>query len=297
MQVASSSSAVPAIPSVYETVQGYKVPVFFSCYPAGISIAARKVEDALRKIDEEASEEGTRERRRAVIRHTNPYDVTEEMDHISACREHDELAKVLQIDIDPSIFEAGNVRQKALAVVLRKAIDIDPKQAPDMIEMLRKYLATFDNIGGDFTRMEEYMPYRISNCGYWMSSYFIRWGMDMTLSEEDYASIEQFDIAMGNVLGLTNDYFSWNIEKDQETDRVRNGVVVLMKEYHTTADAAKMILLGVIVEQESLAAKLKEERLKKPASKEILQYFEAIELYVGGSCYWHSTAPRYQVFE
>ncbi|KAJ5789033.1 uncharacterized protein N7518_006044 [Penicillium psychrosexuale] len=327
MQVASSSSAVPAIPSVYETVQGYKVPVFFSCYPAGISIAARKVEDALRKIDEEASEEGTRERRRAVIRHTNPYgnpftichcsafpdrlvllstlvevmwihdDGTEEMDHISACREHDELAKVLQIDIDPSIFEAGNVRQKALAVVLRKAIDIDPKQAPDMIEMLRKYLATFDNIGGDFTRMEEYMPYRISNCGYWMSSYFIRWGMDMTLSEEDYASIEQFDIAMGNVLGLTNDYFSWNIEKDQETDRVRNGVVVLMKEYHTTADAAKMMLLGVIVEQESLAAKLKEERLKKPASKEILQYFEAIELYVGGSCYWHSTAPRYQVFE
>lgn len=130
-----------------------------------------------------------------------------------------------------------------------------------------------------------------------MSSYFIRWGMDMTLSEEEYASIEQFDIAMGNVLGLTNDYFSWNIEKDQETDRMRNGVVVLMKEHHTTADAAKMMLLGVIVEQESLAAKLKEERLKKPASKEILQYFEAIELYVGGSCYWHSTAPRYQVFE
>ncbi|OQD62687.1 hypothetical protein PENPOL_c011G03526 [Penicillium polonicum] len=330
MQVLSTPSAagpVSVIPSVFETVQGYKVPVFFSRYPAGISIAAREVEDALRKIDEEASEEGTRERRRAVIRHTNPYgdpftichcsafpdrlallsclvevmwihdDVTEEMDHTSACREHDELAKVLQLDIDPSMFESGNVRQRSLAVVLRKAIDIDPEQAPAMIEMLKNYLATFDNIGGDFTRMEEYMPYRIANCGYWMSSYFIRWGMDMTLSEEDYASIEQFDIAMGNVLGLTNDYFSWNIEKDQETDRMRNGVVVLMKEHQTTADAAKMMLLGIIVEQESLAAKLKEERLKKPASTEILQYFEAIELYVGGSCYWHSTAPRYQIFE
>jgi hypothetical protein len=76
MQVASTSSAVPpvsTIPSVFETVQGYKVPVFFSRYPAGISIAAQEVEDALRKIDEEASEEGTRERRRALIRHTNPY--------------------------------------------------------------------------------------------------------------------------------------------------------------------------------------------------------------------------------
>lgn len=119
----------------------------------------------------------------------------------------------------------------------------------------------------------------------------------MTLSDEDYASVEQFDIAMGNVFGLTNDYFSWNIEKDQETDRMRNGVVVLMNEHNITADAAKMLLLGVIVEQETRAAKLKEERRKKPASKEVMQYFEAIELYVGGSCYWHSTAPRYQVFE
>ncbi|CAI7607470.1 unnamed protein product [Penicillium glandicola] len=318
-----SAGHVSTIPSVFETVQAYKVPVFFSRYPAGISIAAQEVEDALRKIGEEASEEGTRERRRALIRHTNPYgdpftichcsafperlvllsclievmwihdDMTEEMDHIS----HDELAKVFQLDIEPSKFETGNVRQKSLAGMLRKSIDIDPEQAPAMIEILRNYLATFDNIGSDFTRMEEYMPYRIANCGYWLSSYFIRWGMDMTLSEEEHASIEQFDIAMGNVLGLTNDYFSWNIEKDQETDRVRNGVVVLMKEHHTTADAAKMMLLGVIVEQECLAAKLKKERLKKPVSKEILQYFEAIELYVGGSCYWHSTAPRYQVFE
>lgn len=130
-----------------------------------------------------------------------------------------------------------------------------------------------------------------------MSSYFIRWGMNMALSTEDYASIEQYDFVMGNVLGLTNDYFSWNVEKDQDTDRMRNGVMVLMKEHNTSAEAAKMMLLGIIVEQEGKAARLKEERLKQPVSNEILRYFEAIELYVGGSCYWHSTAPRYQIFE
>ncbi|KAJ5833987.1 Terpenoid synthase [Penicillium robsamsonii] len=327
MQVAPNFSACPAstIPSVFETVQGHKVPIFFSRYPAGISIAAREVEDALRKIDEQASEEGTRERRQAVVRHANPYgsyftichcsafperlvlfsslaevlwihdDMTEEMEHASACREHDEMAKVLRLDIDQSMFVSGNLRQKSLALVLRKAIDIDPAQAPTMVNMLRKYLATFDSVGGVFTRMEDYMPYRIANSGYWMSSYFVRWGMGMSLSEEDYASVQQFDIAMGNVLGLTNDYFSWNMERDQQADRMRNGVAVLMKEHHTTAEAAKVMLLGIIVEQESLAAKLKEERLRTPASKEIMQYFEAIELYVGGSCYWHSTAPRYQV--
>ena len=35
-----------------------------------------------------------------------------------------------------------------------------------MAEMLEIYLATFDNISEDFTRIEEYMTYRIGNCGY-----------------------------------------------------------------------------------------------------------------------------------
>jgi hypothetical protein len=75
MQVAPAFSTGPVstIPSVFESVQGYKVPIFFSRYPAGISIAAREVEDALRRIDELACEEGTRERRQAIVRHANPY--------------------------------------------------------------------------------------------------------------------------------------------------------------------------------------------------------------------------------
>lgn len=319
--------ALLSIPSVCEALEAREVATFFSRYPAAISIADKDVENALKIIREQASEPGSRERRRAQIRHTNPYgdpfaichcsafperlvvlasiievmwihdDVTEEMGHIAACKEHDVLADVLRLDFELSTFEPRNVRQKTLAQELRKAIDMDPVQAPAMLEMLKTYLATFDNLDDDFARMEDYMPYRIGNCGYWMSSYFIRWGMGIEMSDEDYESIRAYDVALGNVLGLTNDYFSWNIEKDQTTDRVRNGVRVLMKEHNVTADVAKVLLLGVIVEEESKAARLKEKRLKEPVSEEVALYFEAIELYVGGSCYWHATAPRYQVFE
>lgn len=121
--------------------------------------------------------------------------------------------------------------------------------------------------------------------------------MGTTLTEEEYESIKEYDMAMGNILGLTNDYFSWNIEKDQPTDRMRNGVRVLMKQHGVSAEAAKTMLLGVIIEEESRAAKLREKRLEQPASEGLLRYIEAIELYVGGSCYWHATAPRYQRFE
>jgi hypothetical protein len=125
-----------------------------------------------------------------------------------------------------------------------------------------------------------------------MSSYFIRWGMDTTLTDEEYESIKEYDTTMGAVLGLTNDYFSWHVEKDRQTDRVQNGGFVLMRQHGVSAEVARTLLLGMIVEQESKAAKLREERLKQPASEDVLRYIEALELYVGGSCYWHATAPR-----
>lgn len=48
-----------------------------------------------------------------------------------------------------------------------------------------------------------------------MFSYFICWGMGFILIEEEYESIKEWDTIMGAVLGLTNDYFSWYVEKDR----------------------------------------------------------------------------------
>ena len=91
---------------------------------------------------------------------------------------------------------------------------------------------------------------------------FIRWGVGITLSQDDYESIRQYDFTMGNILGLTNDYFSWDVEKNQTTDRIRNAVRVLIKQHDISPDAAKSLLLGLIVEEESKSAELKKERLK-----------------------------------
>ncbi|KAI1261184.1 isoprenoid synthase domain-containing protein, partial [Xylariaceae sp. FL1019] len=302
------------------------VTAFFSRYPAAISIRAKEVESALHANYLVASEEGTRERRRAEIRHSNPFgdpfaichcsadpdklillatlidimwihdDVTEELSHEQANKCHEALSECLRLDVNPEDHETADVRQKTLAVVLRKAIDIDPGQGDLLVKTLREYLATFDCRDDDFETMAQYMPYRIANCGYWMSSFFIRWGMGMSLRVAEYESIREYDTAMGNILGLTNDYFSWKVEQDQPTDRIRNGVRVLTREHNIAAESAQKLLLGMIVEEEARAAYLKAERLKASVSPGISQYFHAIELYVGGSCYWHATAPRYQTF-
>lgn len=85
--------------------------------------------------------------------------------------ENEELRKVIKGNIDSTTLETPNVRQKALAVQLRKAIDMDPEKAPAMIEMLRTYLATFNNMSGNFTNMEEHAPPRITTCDYWYFSF------------------------------------------------------------------------------------------------------------------------------
>ena len=46
------------------------------------------------------------------------------------------MSKVIREDIGQTTLETPNVRQKALAVRLQKAFDMDPQKAPAMIKML-----------------------------------------------------------------------------------------------------------------------------------------------------------------
>lgn len=95
------------------------------------------------------------------------------------------------------------------------------------------------------------------------------------------------------MLALTNDYFSWNKEKYQATDRVRNAVRVLMKQYSLPQEQARLLLKGIIIEEEEKAKRLRMEIESQPMSDNLRRYVDALELYAGGNCYWSATCPRY----
>lgn len=77
--------------------------------------------------------------------------------------------------------------------------------------------------------------------------------MGIDLTKDEYNSIREWDITMGNVIGLTNDYFSWKVEKDQSTNRVRNGVKVLMREHGIQEGPARKLLRSLIIDEEDKA--------------------------------------------
>jgi hypothetical protein len=54
-----------------------------------------------------------------------------------------------------------------------------------------------------------------------------------------------------------------------------------------------MLLKGMIVDEEEKAKRLRMEIESQPMSHDFQRYVEALELYVGGNCYWSATCPRY----
>lgn len=239
------------------------------------------------------------------LAHCEPY---------QAMKEHRALSEVISCDVDPNNSSLRGPRQRALARVVRLAIDMDLTEGPRLVETLRNYLETYDGEKQEFSRMEDYARYRLLNSGFayvvdyllftetfWskltparLSSFLLRWGMRISTTHSNDPSVQEYENIMGNIAGLTNDYFSWNVEKDQATDRPRNGVNVLMKEHAIDETEAKQLLLGIIVQEESKALEIRRGMSMLSHSRAAIKYCAALELFVGGSCYWHATAPRYQ---
>jgi len=243
--------------------------------------------------------------------------VTEELSHIDAQREHEILRQALDSSQDHNLDtgKTVGVKKQFLRDVRNEMLALDPKDTPALLETLDRYLHEYDSSEEDFGTMAEYLPYRVPNAGYRsgfpyfliifkstncnelnsVCCHFTRWSMNIHLTDQEYESIREFEWTLGEVLALTNDYYSWQKEKLQSTDRIRNGVHVLMREYNLPQEQARSLLRGMIIDLEEKAKTLKMERLKNgpPMSNDLKRYMEALEIYAGGNCYWSATCPRY----
>lgn len=118
--------------------------------------------------------------------------------------------------------------------------------------------------------------------------------MNIHLTDEEVEAVKQFEWTLGGVLALTNDYFSWNKERLQSTDRVRNAVPLLMRQYSLPQEQAKLLLKGIIIQEEEKAKRLRMSlESHNGLSDDLKRYIEALEMYSGGNCYWSATCPRY----
>jgi phytoene/squalene synthetase len=120
------------------------------------------------------------------------------------------------------------------------------------------------------------------------------WAMNIDLTREELETIQEFEELVGVSIALSNDYYSWDMEKLQKTDRVRNAVPLLMKQYSLPEHAAKDLLKGMIVDTEQRAKEAKMQLFEDESLTENLKrYIHGWELYAGGISYWSATCMRY----
>src|ERR1700733_8371840 len=107
----------------------------------------------------------------------------------------------------------------------------------------------------------------------------IRWTMDIHLTKEELEFIQPFVDEVGSWLGLMNDFFPWNKERKQKTDRVMNSIHLLMKTHNLNEEAATDMLRGLLVKKEVQVLEMyKEHEAKTGLSKGMRMYLEGLVL-------------------
>ncbi|KAF8816053.1 terpenoid synthase [Phlegmacium glaucopus] len=308
------------MPTILSTpIDTTTVANYFSYLPVRIHKEVDAIERATLEAIEFCAPKGSKEHKQALYRHSNPFgnpyalchgecdieklkffvkvvemiwiddDVTEELPHAIAQHEHDILRRGLdpKQDSNPDTGKTVGVKKQFLRDARNGMMALDPVGTPDLLCTLERYLREYDSSEEDFATIEEYLPYRIPNAGYRVCSHFTRWAMDIHITDEE------LEATLGGVLALTNDYFSWRKERLQPTDRIRNAVPLLMRQYNLPQDAASILLKGIIIDEEEKVKRLRMKLEEGDMSTELKRYVEALELYSGGNCYWSATCPRY----
>ncbi|PPR01430.1 hypothetical protein CVT24_001904 [Panaeolus cyanescens] len=221
-------------------------------------------------------------------------DIIEALPQEEAALEHDTVKQLLGGD-GQSAPGKKNLMTSIFRDAAARMIALDPKGAPWVIDTVKQYLTEYDGNDKVYEDIEEYATFRTLNVGFRIMSSFMQWTLDIYLDEEETEITKEFYAASGRVMALTNDYWSWEMEKKESVDReagIRNAIPVVMKQFSLNEKAAKLFVKGLTVEAEENMWKLGL-ALKETGSDKIKNYVDSMLLLLGGSGFWSSTAPRY----
>ncbi|KAI0191358.1 isoprenoid synthase domain-containing protein [Astrocystis sublimbata] len=130
----------------------------------------------------------------------------------------------------------------------------------------------FENFRSCITRMDSKDTYNSRNAllpilKKYIEFRILNWIIGIYLNKTQAAISQDFYLSAGRVIALTNDLYSWAVKRKESLDR--------MEENNAVA-----ILKGLAWENSG-------------RSRTMTRYIEAMELILGGNCFWSSTCPYY----
>ncbi|KAL0057466.1 hypothetical protein AAF712_015893 [Marasmius tenuissimus] len=223
-------------------------------------------------------------------------DIIEALPQEEAALEH---AAVKQLVSGDKIADAAPGKKNLRTSIFHDARDritaLDPERAPWIIGTLRQYLTEYDGNDKTYDDVEEYCTFRTLNVGYRTCSLWVQWTLDIYLNDEETQITKEFDAACARVMALTNDYWSWEMEKKEVVDRfagIRNAIPVVMKQHSLSEKDVKILVKDLTIQAEEVVWKTGL-KLKETGTDTIKDYVDGILLLMGGSGFWSATSPRY----
>lgn len=126
-----------------------------------------------------------------------------------------------------------------------------------------------------------------------MESY-MQWTIGMQLTDEEQSICHEFCLAAGRVMGLTNDYYSWKVEKRHGAGRQWNAIPVTMRQYGWSENDTVAFVQSFIIRHEQEVERIGEElQGLDNATPDMKAYVDAMMLMLGGNSFWSSCCPRY----
>ncbi|KAI3326520.1 terpenoid synthase [Xylariaceae sp. AK1471] len=218
-------------------------------------------------------------------------DVAESLPHSSALQTHANLRNCLTGEREKT---SQDVVVQLFGSFKSRLTRMDSKGAPALIDALRSYLDTYDSQDGPPPTLREYIEFRILNVGFGIMDIFMQWTMGIRLDKTEVVMSRNFYLSAGRVMALTNDLYSWEVERKESADRSWNAVPILMKQHIMEEKDAVAVLKGLVVYYEQETRRLGiEVRENSKQSRKMSRYVDAMELMLGGNCFWSSTCPRY----
>jgi len=122
--------------------------------------------------------------------------------------------------------------------------------------------------------------------------------MGLTIPDEEYDLCSELAKPAYAALGLTNDLYSWEKEREEAKgagqDRVFNAIWVIMRERSVGEQEAKLICRAEIKKWISASCRIVDEtRDNSSLSKDLRTYLEALLFSYVGNLAWSITCPRY----
>ncbi|PSN59191.1 fusicoccadiene synthase [Corynespora cassiicola Philippines] len=196
--------------------------------------------------------------------------------------------------------QSSSGKTRILKQLFSEMVEIDKECAIVTMKAWAEFLRVGSSRqhGTVFTRLEDYLPYRIKDVGemFWFG--VVTFGMALHIPDHEMDACHKLMEPAWIAVGLANDVFSWPKERDasQRLGRthVVNAVWVVMQEHGFSQKQADQYCRELAAQYVSqYVDSIRNIKNEESISPDLRTYVEAMQYSISGNVIWSKFCPRY----